>query len=130
MDVSTCILQHKDEILLLLRQDHKPYGNTWNLPGGKREDGEEILDTVKMEILEEINFNSNPSHFKTFYVRFPDFDFIYNVFHEEVSEKFVPNLNEEEHKDFQWITPEKALEINLIDDEAPCLKVFIESKNE
>ncbi len=34
-EVVSCFVEYNDEILLLLRQDHKPEGNTYGVPAGK-----------------------------------------------------------------------------------------------
>jgi ADP-ribose pyrophosphatase YjhB (NUDIX family) len=34
-EVVSCFVEYKNEILLLLRQDHKPQGNTYGVPAGK-----------------------------------------------------------------------------------------------
>ena len=40
--------------LLTSRPEGKPYAGYWEFPGGKRETGESILETLKRELLEEI----------------------------------------------------------------------------
>ena len=45
-DVASCFVEHDGEILLLHRQDHKPEGNTWGVPAGKVDEGEEIMQTM------------------------------------------------------------------------------------
>jgi len=83
-DVVSCFVEHNGTILLLHRQDHKPEGNTWGVPAGKVDQGEEILKTIVREIKEETGFqlsSSQPSYFKKVYVKYPKYDFIYHIFH-------------------------------------------------
>lgn len=48
-EVVSCFVEYKDEILLLLRQDHKPEGNTYGVPAGKVDAGETINQAMKRE---------------------------------------------------------------------------------
>jgi ADP-ribose pyrophosphatase YjhB (NUDIX family) len=52
-DVVSCFVEYKGKILLLHRQDHKPQGNTYGVPAGKVDAGEDIWTTVRREIEEE-----------------------------------------------------------------------------
>ena len=52
-EVVSCFLEYKNEILLLLRQDHKNQPNTSGVPAGKVDTGENIDDAMVREIFEE-----------------------------------------------------------------------------
>lgn len=57
MPSSTSILVHKNKILLILR-DNKPNipePNTWQLPGGGVEEGEDHFQAIQRELQEEIS---------------------------------------------------------------------------
>lgn len=126
-DVVSCFVEHNGEILLLHRQDHKPQGNTWGVPAGKVDDGQEISETMVREIHEETGFtipSSDLSYFEKVFVRYPDYDFVYHMYHAELNQRQDVVISQQEHKDFKWISPEKALEMDLIEDLDVCITLF------
>jgi 8-oxo-dGTP pyrophosphatase MutT (NUDIX family) len=124
-EVVACFVEHDGKILMLHRQDHKPQGDTWGGPAGKVDEGESIHEALKREVFEETSIElKDPKHFKKLFVRFPDYDFVYHIFHELLEELVEVNLREEEHKDFDWVSPKDALGMNLMLDEDDCIKMF------
>ena len=125
VEVVSCYVEHDNKILMLHRQDHKPQGNTWAGPAGKMDDGEDIHGAIRRETEEETGvLLKNPKHFKKLFVRFPDYDFIYHIFHEVLDELPEVSINPGEHKDFQWVEPAKTLGLPLMMDEDACIKMF------
>jgi ADP-ribose pyrophosphatase YjhB (NUDIX family) len=49
--------------LLLARRAHEPYAGKWDLPGGFLEEGEEPLDGLRRELLEETGLDVEPLDF-------------------------------------------------------------------
>lgn len=51
------LLNSNNELLMLLRDDKKgiPYPNMWDIPGGRVESGEIPEETIKREMIEEMN---------------------------------------------------------------------------
>lgn len=127
-EVVCCFLENNGEFLILHRQDHKPQGNTWCLPSGKVEKNEDIKDAVLREVEEETSLIINPeliNYFNKFYVRYPEYDFIYHIFHFKTEEKPKIVLEKNGHKDFKWITPNESLKMNnLIEDLDTCIEMF------
>jgi 8-oxo-dGTP pyrophosphatase MutT (NUDIX family) len=128
-EIACCLLEYNGEILLLLRNIKKPEGGTWCLPGGKVDKGESLNEAVLREIGEETGYkppkNSKLIHFgKKLYVRYPAYDFIYNIFYLPVTEKPFVKINLTEHTDFNWLKPIEALRLPLIPDLDYCLKLF------
>ena len=126
-EVVSCFIEHDSKILLLHRQDYKPQGDTWGVPAGKVDKGETLPDAIIREIKEEIELTIKPHElvfFDTFYVRYPEYDFIYHVFHTKLDKIPKLNLNPIEHKDYVWTTPSESLKMNLIPDEDFCIKAF------
>lgn len=126
-DVASCFIEHNGAILLLLRQDRKPEGNTWGVPAGKVDAGEEPMQTMIREIREETGLNFSERQLEYFgkvYVKYPEMDFIYHMFGARLAIKPEIAINFNEHKNFQWIAPADALNIPLILDEDACIKLF------
>lgn len=127
-DVVGCIVECQGKILLLHRHDHKPEGNTWCLPAGKREGKETVEQAVKREVLQETGMYLTRDQLTRrglVYVRYSDYDFTYTVYYARFAAPPTIRLAPDEHKDWQWVTPTEALTLNLIRDEAACLQRFL-----
>ena len=127
-DVVSVFIEHEGKILLMHRQDHKPQGNTWAMLAGKVDKGDkDLIDALVREVKEEIGLmikKEDCRYFDGYYSRYPEFDYIYHVYHLLLKEKPIINLNLKEDKDHKWITPVDALKLNLIQDEDMCIKWF------
>ncbi len=125
--VTSCFVECNGEILLLHRHDHKPEGNTWGVPAGKVDPGEDILEATMREVHEETGFRIYPSelsHHEKLFVRYPDYDFVYHIFHTELEKKKDVVISHTEHKDSKWTTPKNALSMPLIRDLDACIRLF------
>ena len=125
-EVTSCFCEYRGEILLLLRQDNKPQDNTWGVPAGKIDDNESLVDATIREIKEETGIivtSEKLEYVKKVYIKYPEFSFVYHMFKTEFSVKPEVLIAQKEHKDFVWITPEKALKLNLIEDLDNCIKM-------
>jgi 8-oxo-dGTP pyrophosphatase MutT (NUDIX family) len=126
-DVVSVFIEHEGEILLLHRHDSKPQGNTWSVPAGKVQEGEDLLKALSREVEEELGLRpeiTNLRYFEKYYVRYPGYDYIYHVYHLQLKEKPSVNLNFQEHKNYIWIKPSEALKLDLIQDEDSSIKWF------
>ncbi len=127
-----CFMEYSNQILLLLRQDYRQQGNTWGIPSGKVECRESPIGAVVREIKEETGFTIYPkgiAYISCVYVRFPDYDFIYHIFHTKLDEMCKVRINPEEHKDFRWVSPNEALAMNLIQDLDACIEMVYGAKH-
>lgn len=121
-----CIVEESNEILLLLRQDHKAQGNTFRIPSGKIEKEEEKLNAVLREIKEETGMELQESKLNClgeYYVKFQEYDFIYHLFFVKLNQRPEININNDEHKEHLWIDPSKAIDVKLIEDLDRCLEI-------
>lgn len=126
-DVVSVFIEHEGEILLLHRQDHKPQGDTWAVLAGKVDHGEELAGALIREIEEEIGLKIEEDklkYFKGYFVKYPEYDFMFHVFHLVLEERPSLYINKDEHKDHQWMKPQDALQLNLIQDEDLSIKWF------
>ncbi|MFA6552626.1 MAG: NUDIX hydrolase [Candidatus Paceibacterota bacterium] len=124
--VSCFIEDPNGEILLLLRQDQKPQGNTWGVPAGKVGVNENHLVAVVREINEETGYiaPTGPDFFETVFVCYPEYDFVYHIFHIVLQERIDVVINPKEHKMFKWVKPKDALSMPLIGGLDECIKIF------
>ena len=124
-EAAGCFLEFNKRILLLLRQDHKPDGNTWGLPSGKVNDGEDYTSAIIREVREETNIKlENVKYFERVYVKFPEYDFIYHIFSTRLDKIPRIRINNLEHKDSRWVSPKDALKLHCIRDLDACIKFF------
>ena len=126
-EVVSCFLENNGEILLLQRHSHKPQGDTWGVPAGKIDAGETPKIAILRELFQETGFSAKESdiaYFKSVFVRYPEYDFVYHVFSLKLSDRPEIKISDGEHKNFQWLTPAEALKINLIQDEDASIKMF------
>ena|SRR3989344_5488744 len=82
MASSTSILVHNNKILFILRDDKPeiPEPNTWQLPGGGVEEGEDYFQAISRELQEEISIipqqlkylGSAPGDTKVFFAFIPE----------------------------------------------------------
>ena len=110
------IIFYKDKILVC--KDNKKWGGKWLIPGGKMEYGEDISETIKREIKEETGLDIydisvknaksvvNPKEYHE-KIHFLMIDCVCKTDTAEVSLS-------DEHIDCKWVTPEEALELDLI----------------
>jgi 8-oxo-dGTP diphosphatase len=127
VEIVGCFLEYEGKYLLLLRQDFKPQGNTWDLPAGRVEKGESIGEAMKRELKEESGYactDDELKFFKTVFVRYPDSDFVYHMFQIQLREPYEVTIHLDEHKEFAWVSPKESLEMNLIGGQAECTKLF------
>ena len=86
--------------LFLLRNEDKDVSH-WGIPGGKVEKGETLFDGVERECLEEVGFF--PTGAKLIPIqKFVNNTFIYHTFFCELTEEFIPTLNDE-HSGYCWV---------------------------
>ncbi len=127
IEVVSCLMEYKGSVLFLQRNDDKFKGGKWCRPAGKLNSGEEKSEALVREIAEETGFKVEPNNLeflKTVYVRYPEFDYPYHTYRLILSVKPEINLNSNEHQNFVWLEPKEALKLDLLPDEADCLKLI------
>ncbi len=126
-EIVSCFVEADRDILLLLRQDNKPQGNTLGVPAGKVNPKEDHLSAILREIYKETGFHTffeEPEFYGTVFVRYPEYDFVYHIYHLDLPMKIQVQINPQEHKGFAWVKPEQALRMRLIGDLDACIRLF------
>lgn len=122
-----CLCEHNQKILLLKRNSSKNEGDKWGMPAGKVELGEKLHEAMIRELEEETTIKKDTSEitfFKSLYVRYPNYDFMFHMFHTHLKKKPAIAIQDREHTDYMWITPDKSLELEMVKDADDCIKLF------
>jgi len=142
MHVASCYITCLGRLLLLKSAPHKPFGGSFSAPGGKMEPLETPLSTVIRETYEETGLMLDPAQIKhraTFYVRYPNLDFIYHVFVLRLSD--LPAqiiLSSREHVSYLWASAKEVASLPLMPAAYECfqsvygkdLQGFLETNSE
>ncbi len=102
--VTAAVIIQDNKILCVQRNENKYdyISNKWEFPGGKVEENEQLEDTIKREIQEELNINIDV---KSFLIQvnhqYPDFKLKMDTFICEINDG-VLELNE--HIDYKWLS--------------------------
>lgn len=130
-----CFVEYQGKILLLHRQDTKPEGNTWGIPSGKVDAGENADTAMLRELRQETGIVvPDLDYFGEFFVRYSSKDFGYHIFYKKLDYEPDVKLSPREHKAFRWVSPQEALrthlnkELPLIEDLDACIRLFYHLK--
>lgn len=129
--IVSCFCEYDGRFILLHRHANKSQGFKWGVPAGKMEVDELPEDAVIRELQEETGIDmkrENMKYFGKVYVRYPDYDFIYHIFHAVLDGKVSIKIRSSEHLDSVWVTPKEALDMQLVDDLDACIKLFYSIK--
>ena len=130
-EVVSCFIEYDGKILMLKRQSFKPQPNTYGVPAGKVEKGETLKEAIIREVKEETGIDISDKNFKFFktkYVTYDEYQFIYHCFHCKLDYFPKVKINNKEHQLYTWIEPKKAMKLNLIQDEDNCLMDYYNLK--
>lgn len=127
MNVATCYLRSQDRFLFLKRGVGTDWATTWDLPGGKVDDGETPEIAVVREIFEETGISLPTSairYYGQFYVRDPKKDFTYHIFEAFLGDAPPPAQLSWEHSEGRWMTLEEAMQLPLVPGELECIDLM------
>jgi 8-oxo-dGTP diphosphatase len=126
-DIVGCFIEYDGKFLLLRRHAHKASGDSWGLPAGKMDLGEERKQAVLREVEEETGLRlpePQVGYYDSLYVRDGDFDIEWHMFSTKLDSLPEVQTNPHEHSEFVWVTAAEALQMNLIHDLPESIKLF------
>lgn len=129
-EAAGCYCEWQGKLLLLKRNPDKEQGNTWGIPGGKVDAGENARMAVIREIREEVGLSIDDEGLQELgkiYCRLPHVDYVFHIFRKRFMEQPHITLALDEHCEAVWVTPEEALELPLIAGGIEALDFYRES---
>jgi 8-oxo-dGTP diphosphatase len=119
------IINDKNEILCTQRDKSKyPYASyKWEFPGGKVEEGETNEQTLKRELIEELEINVDVERlFESVDHTYPDFKLDMPVYLCKItSGKIKLNV----HLDYKWLKPKEILSLDWVAADIPVAKKIV-----
>lgn len=125
-EIVSCYLEYNGKILLLHRHKHKSEGDKWGVPAGKINRGENEFQAMLREIREETGQklrSENLEYLTKVYVKYPEYHFVYHMFRARLAHLPRIELSVHEHKGCKWISPDKALGLDLVRELDKCIKM-------
>jgi 8-oxo-dGTP diphosphatase len=117
LGIKILLQNHKGEILLLEKQ-HRTKGAFWELPGGRIQKGESVMQALQREVEEETGFKgiegSFPLDMFLTNIRIStvigEVGLILSVYRCSISFTFTPQLSSE-HTNFGWFSISESVEL-------------------
>lgn len=132
VEVAGCCCEFENELLYLQRAAHVSQGNTWGVPAGKLEIGEDPRSAVIREVFEETGIRLAKEvveEIGKLYVHHSESDFIWHQFYVILDSKPEVILNSE-HQQFRWLNYSDASQLSLISGGTEALELVMRYINE
>lgn len=118
MKIVGCFLEYDGKFVILFRHSHKPNGNTWGLPAGKVESGENDKTALMRELREETGYTASEEQLE--YLGDYDFEqgdgkYTFVTYRIKLKELHEVVVEQAAHADYKWVTPTECYALpNLI----------------
>lgn len=117
VEVAGCICEWEGKILFLKRHADKPQGNTWGLPAGKMEKGEDPRSAAAREVHEEVGIRLDPEDLQEvvkIYIQLEDVGYVFHTFQIRLMKPATVTLEPDAHTEARWLNIQQAVELPLI----------------
>lgn len=113
VEVAAGIIWKHGRFLAARRPKGKPRAGFWEFPGGKREQGETIEETLTRELCEELGITPQGRlvPWKTLLHEYPDIRVSLHFIHVL---DFTGEPEPRDGQELRWVTPEEALALNFL----------------
>ncbi len=108
-------LEYDGKFVILLRHSHKPNGDTWGLPAGKVENGEDDKTALKRELFEETGYkavNNELEHLGDYIFGKHGSKYTFTTYRVRLSEPQSIVIEESAHAKHKWATPVECYALN------------------
>lgn len=125
IQVVAAVIIHDGKILCVQRGESKfPYiSKKYEFPGGKIEIGESKEESIKREIIEELNMEINiVSEFLSVTHQYPDFQI---TMHSFLCSCETPSLILNEHIDFKWLKKDNLSDLDWAAADIPIVDKLV-----
>ncbi|GEM_PF-980402 len=106
----------KDNKILLVKRGHQPFRETWTLPGGHINEGEQDTAAIIREVTEETGITFTPTYFGSYEESFEHLDYYAHVsiFHGPFTgEPTLKKVDVEEILDIQWYSLPELTDLKI-----------------
>jgi 8-oxo-dGTP diphosphatase len=120
--VTAAVIVQENKILCVQRNENKYdyISKKWEFPGGKVEENEQLEDTIKREILEELNLTIEVKTFLTqVNHQYPDFLLKMDTF---ICEIRGGSLKLNEHIDHKWLSINELSDLDWAEADLPIVE--------
>ena len=120
--VTAAVIIKENKILCVQRNENKYdyISKKWEFPGGKVEENEQLEDTIKREILEELNLTIEVKTFLTqVNHQYPDFKLKMDTF---ICEIIGGSLKLNEHIDHKWLSANELSDLDWAEADLPIVE--------
>jgi 8-oxo-dGTP diphosphatase len=125
--VAAGIVEKDGKYLLCQRGPGRTLENLWEIPGGKIEGDESLIDTIQRELLEELSIRVAPISKRVYS---GSYDYSFGTVHMSALEvRTVDEPQLTEHVAYEFVAVEDLLSYDLAPVDIPILEEFANAKN-